>query len=192
MTDIRQAVQGAYSAAAEDPHGTHPFPTGRLFARSIGYTSLALEGIPDECIDAFAGVSNIAMTAAIPPGAVVLDLGCGSGLDSLIAARRVGPSGRVMGIDFSAEMVTRATAGLAKSGARNVTFQRGDAENLPLDDASVDIGLANGIFNLNPARESIFRELARVVRPGGAVYASELILAQALPAAEKTAANWFA
>ena len=97
-----------------------------------------------------------------------------------------------MGIDFSAEMVTRATAGLAKSGARNVTFQRGDAENLPLDDASVDIGLANGIFNLNPARESIFRELARVVRPGGAVYASELILAQALPAAEKTAANWFA
>jgi arsenite methyltransferase len=192
VTEIREAVRAAYSAAAEDPHRKHPFPTGRAFAQSIGYTSEALEGIPEECIDAFAGVSNISMTAAIPPGAVVLDLGCGSGLDSLIAARRAGPSGRVLGVDFSAAMVNRAAAGLAKCGVHNVTFQRGDAEKLPVDDASVDVALANGIFNLNPAREAIFRELARVVRPGGAVYAAELILARALPPAEQTATNWFA
>lgn len=192
MTDVREAVQAAYSAAAEDPHATHLFPTGRLFAQSIGYTPAALEGVPDECIDAFAGVSNISMTAAIPEGAVVLDLGCGSGLDSLIAARRAGPTGRVLGIDFSAAMLIRASSGLAKSGMGNVTFQEADAENLPIEDASVDLALANGIFNLNPARDAIFRELARVVRPGGAVYAAELILARALPAAEQTADNWFA
>ena len=170
----------------------HPFPTGRLFAQSIGYTPAALEGVPDECIDAFAGVSNISMTAAIPEGAVVLDLGCGSGMDSLIAARRVGPTGRVLGIDFSAAMLIRASSGLAKSGMGNVTLKEANAENLPIEDASVDLALANGIFNLNPARQSIFSELARVVRIGGAVYAAELILAEALPAPEQTAANWFA
>ncbi len=94
MGDIREAVKGAYSAAAENPSGAHPFPTGRRFAESIGYAAEALEGIPDVCVNAFAGVSNISMTAPIPPGSVVLDLGCGSGVDSLIAARRAGPSGR--------------------------------------------------------------------------------------------------
>ena len=107
MADIREAVRAAYSAAAEEPSATHPFPTGRQFAEGIGYTTEALNGIPDECIAAFAGVSNISMTAPIPPGCVVLDLGCGSGVDSLVAARRAGPSGRVIGIDFSVAMLAR-------------------------------------------------------------------------------------
>lgn len=192
MGDIREAVKAAYSAAAENPSAAHPFPTGRPFAESIGYTTEALNGIPDECVAAFAGVSNISMTAPIPPGSVVLDLGCGSGVDSLIAARRAGPSGRVIGIDFSASMLARARDGLAKTGIGNVTFEQADAENLPLADASVTIALANGIFNLNPARESAFQELARVVRPGGSVYAAELILAGPTSGTDDTAADWFA
>jgi ubiquinone/menaquinone biosynthesis C-methylase UbiE len=170
----------------------HPFPTGRQFAESIGYTTDALNGIPDECIAAFAGVSNISMTAQIPPGSVVLDLGCGSGIDSLVAARRAGPSGRVIGIDFSAAMLARARDSLAKTGIGNVTFKQADAESLPLADASVDIALANGIFNLNPPREVIFRELARVVRPGGSVYAAELILTGPVPEALHAPSDWFA
>ena len=192
MGDIREAVRAAYSGAAENPSGAHPFPTGRQFAESIGYTTEALKGIPDECVAAFAGVSNISMTAPIAPGSVVLDLGCGSGVDSLIAARRVGPSGRAIGIDFSAAMLARARDGLAKAGIGNVTFQQADAESLPVADSSVDVALANGIFNLNPAREAMFRELARVVRPGGLVYAAELLLAGPMPEADHTPSDWFA
>jgi arsenite methyltransferase len=193
MDDLRNEVNAAYSAAAQNPRGAHPFPVGRTFAESIGYTPEALGGVPDDCIDAFAGVSNISMTAHIPSGAVVLDLGCGSGLDSLIAARRAGPNGRVIGIDFSDSMLGRAHAGLTKSGMRNVELRKADAEHLPLADSSISIALVNGIFNLNPARDQIFRELARVVRPDGAVYAAELLLGAPLPAEVlNSPANWFA
>ncbi len=192
MNDVRQAVRDAYSAAAENPDGAHPFPTGRAFAESIGYPAEALAGIPGDCVAAFAGVSNISMTADIPPGAIVLDLGCGSGVDSMIAARRAGPDGRIIGIDFSDAMLARARAGLARTTLGNITFEKADAEDLPLAGASVSVVLANGIFNLNPARERIFRELGRVVRPGGSVYAAELILARPLPEDQKTAASWFA
>jgi SAM-dependent methyltransferase len=192
MDDIREAVKAAYSAAAENPSAAHPFPTGRPFAESIGYTTEALNGIPDECVAAFAGVSNISMTAPIAPGSVVLDLGCGSGVDSLIAARRVGSSGRVIGIDFSAPMLARARDGLAKAGIGNVTFHKPMLRACLWPILQWTLALANGIFNLNPAREAMFRELARVVRPGGLVYAAELLLAGPMPEADHTPSDWFA
>jgi ubiquinone/menaquinone biosynthesis C-methylase UbiE len=143
-------------------------------------------------VEAFAGVSNLAVFASLPPGARVLDLGCGAGLDSLIAAQRVGPAGRVIGIDFSDSMLTRAGRAAAALGI-NVTFCRGDAEHLPLETGSVDVALVNGIFNLNPARTEIFRELARVMRPGGAVYAAELIAREPVTTSGTfTEAEWFA
>jgi Methylase involved in ubiquinone/menaquinone biosynthesis len=89
-------------------------------------------------------------------------------------------------------MLARARDGLAKTGIGNVTFQQADAESLPVADSSVDVALANGIFNLNPAREAMFRELARVVRPGGSVYAAELLLAGPMPEADHTPSDWFA
>ncbi|GIK38401.1 MAG: hypothetical protein BroJett011_22340 [Chloroflexota bacterium] len=191
--DIRAGVQHAYSAAAENPQAGHPFPVGRLFAESLGYSPEVLADIPAAAIDAFAGVSNAAVFADIPPGATVLDLGCGAGLDSLIAARRVGPTGKIIGIDFSEAMLGRARQATAEAGISHIEFRRADAENLPLDDASIDVALVNGIFNLNPMRDSIFRELARVVRPDGFIYAAELILCEPLPPetlASET--NWFA
>ncbi|MBI3625608.1 MAG: methyltransferase domain-containing protein, partial [Candidatus Rokubacteria bacterium] len=107
-TRLRDAVRGAYSAAADRPDVKHPFPVGRAFAASLGYPSDLLASVPSGCVDAFAGVSNVAIFADTPQGARVLDLGCGAGLDSLIAARRVGVHGRVIGIDFSDEMLARA------------------------------------------------------------------------------------
>ena len=125
-------------------------------------------------------------------GAAVLDLGCGAGLDSMIAGRRIGAKGRVAGVDFSAAMLERARRGALQARIQNVVFCRADAERLPLRDASIDVALVNGIFNLNPARSCIFHELARVVRDEGTVYSAELILSAPLPPAEQNAANWFA
>jgi SAM-dependent methyltransferase len=189
---LRSAVQKAYSAAAEKPLEKHAFPVGRVLAEQLGYPAEWLETVPPISVEAFAGVSNVAVFATIPAGATVLDLGCGAGLDSLIAARRVGGGGRVIGIDFSDSMLARARQGAAVFGV-DVTFCRGDAEELLLESAAVDVALVNGIFNLNPARPQIFRELARVVRPGGCVYGAELILREAVSKpGHFTDAEWFA
>ena len=189
---LRSAVEKAYSAAAERPLEKHAFPVGRVLAEQLGYPAELIETLPPISVEAFAGVSNVAVFAAIPAGATVLDLGCGAGLDSLIAARRVGGGGRVIGIDFSDSMLARARQGAAVFGV-DVTFCRGDAEELLLESAAVDVALVNGIFNLNPARAQIFRELARVVRPGGCVYGAELILREAVSKpGHFTDAEWFA
>lgn len=191
--NIRIGVQQAYSAAAENPQAEHPFPVGRQFAESLGYSLEVLTGIPAVAVDAFAGVSNVAVFAEIPPGATVLDLGCGAGLDSLIAAQRVGPTGQVIGLDFSPTMLQRARQAAIEAGIEQVDFCQSEAESLHLDDASIDIALVNGIFNLNPTRAQIFRELARIIRPGGAVYAAELILRESLPPEiQASETNWFA
>ena len=160
----RQDVRRAYSSAAEKPQEDHPFPVGRRFAVSIGYPRKLLNVLPSVSVDGFSGVSNVALFAEIPRGSVVLDLGCGAGLDSLIAARRVGPKGRVIGIDFSKAMLERARRASAELGMSNVDFLLADAESLPVGDGLIDVALVNGIFNLNPARQSMFHELARIVR----------------------------
>ena len=191
--DLRERVRRAYGAAAEDPDNKHPFPVGRRFAASLGYPPQQLAELPEVSVDAFAGVSNVAITAEIPFGATVLDLGCGAGLDSLLAAVKTGPLGRVIGVDFCGTMLDRARRGAAEAGLRNIEFLEGDAERLLVADASVDVALANGIFNLNPLRDAVFQELARVVRPGGVVFAAELILRGAQETSQPTdEANWFA
>lgn len=190
---VREAVQSAYSAAARQPHVKHPFPVGMDFAVSLGYPPELLASLPTPAVDAFAGVSDVAVFADIPEGARVLDVGCGAGLDSLIAIRRAGARGRLIGVDFSEEMLTRARQAASEVELRNVVFSRADAERLPIRDGAVDVALANGIFNLNPARAVIFRELARVVRAGGAVFTAELILRTPLPAGTRfSEADWFA
>jgi ubiquinone/menaquinone biosynthesis C-methylase UbiE len=165
---------------------------GLGFARSLGYPAELLASLPPVCVDAFAGVSNVSIFADIPKGSTVLDLGCGAGMDSIIAARRTGLDGRAIGIDFSEAMLDRAREGQDIVGLANALFCRADAERLPLPDDSIDVALVNGIFNLNPARDVIFRELSRVVRNSGVVYAAELIISRPLPPEEQNQSNWFA
>jgi arsenite methyltransferase len=190
---LRAKVNGAYSAAASRPEQKHPFPIGRELAEDLGYPSEVLDKVPQSSVEAFAGVSNVSLFADLRVGATVLDLGCGAGMDSIIAARRIGPTGRVIGIDFSEAMLARARAAKEAVNFPHLQFQQGDAESLPLPDKSVDVALVNGIFNLNPKRKEIFSELARVLRPQGRAYVAELILTGPLPESDHASeSNWFA
>jgi len=190
--ELRESVRRAYSAAADVPDAKHPFPVGAAFACDIGYPQELLRRLPEEAVEAFAGVSSVSVRAPLSDGLVVIDLGCGAGLDSLVAAERVGPTGRVVGIDFSDSMLERACRSAKRGGYPRLGFVRASAEQLPLRDSSVDVALVNGIFNLNPFRDDIFHELARVVRPGGRVSGAELILGAPLPEHLKFGtSNWF-
>lgn len=189
---LRKGVRNAYTAAAERPTEEHPFPVGLEFAESLGYPSELLGRLPPAAVEAFVGVSNLSVAVDMRAGATVLDLGCGSGLDALVAASRLGRDGKVIGVDFSRAMLTRAQAASREMGSTNVAFLHADAERLPLPDGQIDLALVNGIFNLNPARSAIFAELGRVVREGGMVYAAELILKAPLQELiEPSADNWF-
>lgn len=173
---LRLGVRESYSRAATAPLARHPFPLGDEFAASLGYPLEMLATIPARSRESFVGVANVSVFAELPLGATVLDIGCGAGLDALIAARRVGKDGTVIGLDFSPAMLALAEQSATETGLTNAKFICGEAERLPLADHSVDIVLVNGIFNLNPDRDGVFREIARVTRPGGMVYVAELVL----------------
>jgi arsenite methyltransferase len=187
---LREGVRKAYSRISRDPDGEHPLPVGRALAEGLGYPPEWLDSVPAASVEGFAGVSCVPRFAELTEASSVLDLGCGAGLDSLLLARR---AASVLGVDFSPEMLARARGAAAAANAANVTLRQGDAEAIPAPDGSIDVAVVNGIFNLNPARAEIFRELARVVRPGGGVYAAELILAGPLPPEEASnPRDWFA
>jgi arsenite methyltransferase len=192
MARLRHEVRRAFSAIAEHPQHEPPFPTGRGLAEDLGYPADMLDSLPAESVEAFCGVSNVSLFAEIPTGATVLDLGAGAGLDTLIASKRTGPKGKVIGIDFSKAMLARASRAVSEFKATNVGLRIAGAEELPVENASVDVAIVNGIFNLNPNRAGIFRELSRVVRPGGAVFAAELVLIAPLTLEESASStNWF-
>jgi arsenite methyltransferase len=174
--ELRAGVWQAYNEVGERPDGQHPFSVGRRFAEGLGYPAALLNALPEASVAAFTGVSNVGVFAEIANGATVLDLGCGAGTDTVIAAQRAGSSGRVLGVDFSPAMLGRARLAAAETDLANIGLAQAAAEALPLAEQSIDVVLVNGIFNLNPARERIFDELGRVVKPGGTVYAAELIL----------------
>ena len=189
----RQAVREAYSNAARRPKSEHPFPVGRRFAASVGYPAKVIRALPEKASEAFSGVSNLAVASDINAGERVLDVGCGSGLDVLVASRRVSPGGWVIGVDFSHAMLVRAGEAVREDGASNIQLVLGEGERIPLADGSIDVALANGIFNLNPYRSKLFHELARVVRKGGTVRAAELIIKYPLPQTERgDLSTWFA
>ena len=173
--ELLVGVRQAYSDAALDPSQSLPFPVGRAFAEGVGYPKAILDSLPAEAVSSFAGVGPLGEFAEIDPGATVLDLGCGAGLDSLLAARKCGASGRVLGIDFSQAMLAKARVASRLAGVSNILHCSADAGRLPLTTASVDVVLVNGIFNLNPGRWGLFQEMARVLKPGGVTFAAELV-----------------
>src|ERR1700690_2505886 len=128
VPDLRTKVRDAYSAAALRPQDEHAFPVGGKFARSLGYPEDVLATLPPQCVEAFTGVSNVSVFADIRQGGTVLDLGCGAGLDSLFAAKRAGPVGTSIGIDFSSAMIASACCAARDAGIRNIVFCQADAE----------------------------------------------------------------
>jgi arsenite methyltransferase len=138
------------------------------------YSQEELDGISELSVDNALGVANHLRHARIAEGDTVLDLGCGSGIDSLLAARRTGPSGRVIALDFLPEMLERTAAAAAETGLDNVETLEGEMEAIPLPDASVDCVISNGVPNLSPRKARVFAECARVLRPTGELCVADL------------------
>jgi arsenite methyltransferase len=183
---LKQEIRTTYGRVAEEPDGDFHFHRGPEYAASmLGYDRAELDALPDSVTAPFAGVGNPFHAGALPRGARVIDLGSGSGMDCLLAARRVGPQGEVVGFDMTDSMLRKAAAGAAASGAENVRFDKADISDLPLADASVDVAISNGVINLSPEKERVFAELYRVLRPGGRVQFADIVIEAELSAAAR-------
>jgi SAM-dependent methyltransferase len=191
-SEIEDAVRCKYSKVAIDPKSTFNFPVGKEFALSVGYPKYVLDRLPDSFIESFTGANNPQPFIELKIGDVVLDLGCGAGLDLYFYAKAVGSGGKVYGIDISEDMVKKAKTNMEKVGSKNIEIKIGHSTDIPLEDSSVNVVASNGIYNLTPDKEAAFREVLRVLKPGGRTVFCEIILKNALPGEIRQNINdWF-
>jgi len=173
---LREEIRKTYTDVSTEPEQEFIFPTGRTWARELGYPEPELSRVPDATVESFAGVANHWLLGTIEPGSVVLDLGCGAGTDLLIAAQMAGPDGRAIGIDMTRAMLDRAQASAAEMGLENVELHESLIESLPVEDASVDVVISNGVIDLVPDKEAVLDEIDRVLRPGGRLQIADVII----------------
>ena len=173
---LRDEIRKTYADVSSGQEREFIFPTGRAWAQELGYPEPELSRVPDASVKSFAGVANHWLLGAIEPGTVVLDLGCGAGTDLLIAAQMAGPAGRVVGIDMTAPMLDRARASATQMGLGNVELHESLIEALPLENASVDVVISNGVIDLVPDKDAVFDEIDRVLRPGGRLQLADVVI----------------
>jgi arsenite methyltransferase len=172
---LKSEIKKTYASVSQEPGKDFVFPTGRAWAEDLDYPE-ELAKVPQTAVESFAGVANPFELGRLEPGEVVLDLGCGAGTDSLVAAQMVGPDGRVVGIDMTPEMLEKAKRAAAELRATNVEFLEAEAEKLPFEDGTFDVVISNGVIDLIPDKDAVFAELMRVLKPGGRIQLADVTI----------------
>jgi arsenite methyltransferase len=184
---LRAEIQKHYAEVATSPDHEFHFHTGREAARQVGYDDAIIEDIPDDVIASFAGVANPFHFGLPMSGETVLDVGSGAGVDAIIAAKAVGPEGRVIGVDMTPEMIDAARRNSDRMGLDNVEFREGLIERLPVDAESVDLVISNGVLNLMVDKHGAYRQIERVLKPGGRFQIADICVDR--PVSEETKRN---
>jgi arsenite methyltransferase len=173
---LRAEIRTTYTHVATDTDRNFIFPTGRAWARELGYPEPELTRVPEATVAGYAGVANHWLLGRVEPGLVVLDLGCGAGTDLLIAAQMTGPEGRVIGVDMTPSMLAQARASAQEMGLADVELHEALIEELPIEDGSVDVVISNGVIDLVPDKDAVFDEIDRVLRPGGRLQFADVVI----------------
>jgi arsenite methyltransferase len=179
--ELESKVKAMYRSVAEDPHGDFHFEMGRAMAKRLGYAAADLDRVPAEAIESFAGVGYYFDLADLKPGEVVVDLGSGSGMDTFIAALKVGARGKVTGVDMTDEQRAKAERLRDRDGFSNVTYVRGYIEEAPLPGGVTDVVISNGVINLATDKKRVFREAARLLKTGGRFAIADIVTEVQLP-----------
>lgn len=178
---LRAEIQSIYARVATEPSGAFHFHRGPAYAAGmLGYDANALAALPADTTAAFAGVANPHLVAPILPGSTLVDIGCGGGMDLLLAAQAVGPRGRAIGVDMTEAMAERARVGARATGLDNVEVRIGDALALPVESETVDFVISNGVLNLTPDKRQAFGEVFRILKPGGQFLYGDIIVTNEL------------
>ena len=178
---LRDAIRDEYAAVARDPNADFHFHTGRALTRIVGYQPEWLDGIPETAVASFAGTGNPFSLGLLQGGTRVVDVGCGAGIDSLIAAQMVGHDGQVIGVDMTPAMLDRARRAADEMGATTVEFREGFMEALPVADGWADVVISNGVLNLTPDKTKALREMARVLKPTGRLQIGNITIDKPVP-----------
>ena len=176
LDELREAIRCEYRAVAKEPDKGYHFHTGRRLAEIVEYRDEWLEAVPDSVLACFAGTGNPFSIAPLASGERVVDLGCGAGIDSFIAASQVGESGSVIGLDMTTEMTEKARAARDEAGVKQLDFRQGYLESIPVEDGWADVVISNGVLNLCPNKASAFAEIRRVLKPGGRIQIGDIMV----------------